>query len=110
MTEDLQPGDVFLVQHTVDEQHQAYTKSGFLAFENHVAAWIQAATTAYGRSFYLDSEQGLIMPRTWLEPAKEHSFEHTREPRSPPIPSPFPAARAFRRRSPSREFPSASRS
>ena len=34
LTEDLQPGDVFLVQLPVDEQQKAYREKGFLAFDN----------------------------------------------------------------------------
>lgn len=34
LTEDLQPGDVFLVQQTVDTQHTVYAEKGFLPLEN----------------------------------------------------------------------------
>jgi hypothetical protein len=35
LTEDLEPGDVFLVQLSVDEQQKAYITSGFLPLEDH---------------------------------------------------------------------------
>jgi len=37
LTEDLQPGDLFLVQRTVEDQHEAYAGRGFLPLENHLA-------------------------------------------------------------------------
>ena len=36
LTEDIQPGDVFLVQTPIDKQHEIYTKRGFLPFDNHL--------------------------------------------------------------------------
>lgn len=36
LTEDLQPGDIFLVSTPVDEQHSQYKKNGFLPFDNHL--------------------------------------------------------------------------
>lgn len=48
LTEDLQPGDVFLVQLTVDKQQQAYEKKGFLPLDNHLA---RIAPDGY-RDFY----------------------------------------------------------
>ncbi|MGP1345826.1 MAG: hypothetical protein ACTS3F_04050 [Phycisphaerales bacterium] len=37
LTEDIQPGDVFLVQTTVDRQQQVYRRRGFLPLDNHIA-------------------------------------------------------------------------
>jgi hypothetical protein len=37
LTADLLPGDLFLVQRTVDEQHEAYDAEGFLPLDNHLA-------------------------------------------------------------------------
>ena len=37
LTEDIQPGDIFLVQVPIDQQQKLYDKSGFLALDNHLA-------------------------------------------------------------------------
>jgi hypothetical protein len=75
MTEDLQPGDVFLVQRTVDDQHKAYSKQGFLPLENHL---IRLNPTGYAnsylQSFYREADGVPVMPRFWLSPGEETSF------------------------------------
>src|SRR5713226_803856 len=36
LTEDIQPGDIFLVQVPIDKQQQLYKLNGFLALDNHL--------------------------------------------------------------------------
>src|SRR5262245_36709469 len=52
LTEDLQPGDVFLVQVPVDRQQEIYRKKGFLPLDNHLARLDPASYGAfYDHSF-----------------------------------------------------------
>lgn len=75
MAEDLVPGDVFLVQRTVDTQHLAYEAKGFLAFENHLERLDPSGFDAfYAKSFYKATEPSLTMPQAWLLPGEKVSF------------------------------------
>lgn len=75
LTEDLEPGDVFLVQRTVDDQAKAYKEKGFLAFENHIARLEPSGYQhIYQDSFFKAGEVGQIMPREWLAPGEQTSF------------------------------------
>lgn len=75
MTEDLMPGDVFLVQRTVDTQHKAYEAKGFLPFENHLVRLDPSGfDDFYLKSFYKDTEASLTMPQSWLTPGAKESF------------------------------------
>lgn len=76
LTEDLQVGDAFLVQTTVDKQHEEYTKRGFLAMDNHFARIpTNAFSKFYNRSFHPPKEKKddqdkikrrLTLPKDWL--------------------------------------------
>jgi hypothetical protein len=70
LTEDLQPGDVFLVTRTVDQQHKDYTQRGFLALSNHVARIDPVGYVP----FYAHSFAAKDLPNSWLEPGKPESF------------------------------------
>ena len=37
LTQDIQPGDVFLVQLTIDQQQKAWEEQGYLPLDNHLA-------------------------------------------------------------------------
>ena len=68
LTEDLQPGDIFLVQVPVDKQHEIYRDKGFLALDNHLLRLkIDRYPEFYSESF-VDSEHEdrLALPRDWL--------------------------------------------
>jgi hypothetical protein len=68
LTEDLQPGDVFLVQQTVDTQHTVYTQKGFLPLDNMI--WrLQPANYQqfYGQSFGIGGE-GKALPQYFMKP------------------------------------------
>ena len=70
LTQDIQPGDVFLVQLPVDKQQLQYENRGFLPLDNHVA---RLDPTNYG-DFYAKSflgkqgEQQLKLPIDWMRP------------------------------------------
>jgi len=68
LTEDLQPGDVFLVQQTVDTQHTVYTKKGFLPLDNMI--WRINPTNYeqfYQQSFGVGGE-GKTLPQYFIKP------------------------------------------
>ncbi|HEX2839124.1 MAG TPA: hypothetical protein VHN77_13475 [Phycisphaerales bacterium] len=68
LTEDLQPGDVFLVQVPVDRQQQVYKEKGFLPLDNHLMRLDPTGYEAfYDSNFPLPA--GVNMPEFWLRPA-----------------------------------------
>lgn len=68
LTEDIQPGDIFLVQVPIDKQQQLYKLNGFLALDNHLD---RMNPTGYGRfydhSFFVKGETNEL-PRNWIRP------------------------------------------
>ena len=74
LTEDLQPGDIFLVQVTVDEQAKRYRERGFLALDNLI---FRLDPRGY-ESFYRQSfEAGSVqhpLPKEWLTPGKAEAW------------------------------------
>jgi hypothetical protein len=66
-TQDIQVGDVFLVQSPVDDQRNEYFKKGFLPMDNHIC---RLAPSKF-KEFYQDSfagtaAGGLDLPKQWL--------------------------------------------
>jgi|AMFO01.1.fsa_nt_gi hypothetical protein len=69
LTEDLVPGDIFLVTVPVDKQHTIYTERGFLPLDYHIARIDpDGYEEFYDRSF---SPTPPVLPKTWLNPGKE---------------------------------------
>ena len=68
LTEDIQPGDIFLVQVPIDKQQKLYKQNGFLALDNHLD---RLNPTGYDR-FYDHSffTKGVTneLPRDWIRP------------------------------------------
>lgn len=65
LTEDLQPGDVFLVQVPIDQQQTVYAEKGFLPLDNMICrVYPQGYKDFYRNSFLTDSN--LILPKDWL--------------------------------------------
>ncbi|HLU40573.1 MAG TPA: hypothetical protein VK081_14405 [Planctomycetota bacterium] len=65
LTEDLFPGDVFLVQTPIDQQQQAWQETGYLPLDNHVARLDpDGYEQFYDRSF--DLPQASQPPKVWL--------------------------------------------
>ena len=74
LTEDLQPGDIFLVQVTVDEQAKTYRERGFLPLDNLIFRLDpNGYATFYSRSFEA-GDAGHPLPKHWLEPGKPASW------------------------------------
>jgi hypothetical protein len=66
LTEDLEPGDIFLVQLTVDEQHKAYEGSGFLPFENHIDRIYPSGYKRFYQWSFAVGDEETPLPKTWL--------------------------------------------
>lgn len=74
LTEDLQVGDIFLVQRTVDQQHKDYKERGFLPMDNHIDRLkLNGFKNFYDRSF-ISNDDNLTLPGDWLEREKETSW------------------------------------
>jgi hypothetical protein len=68
LTEDLQVGDLFLVQCPVDDQHREYTKDGFLPFDNLIYRLDPCDFRAfYDFSFDSADADRFVLPKTWLK-------------------------------------------
>lgn len=69
LTEDIQPGDIFLVQVPIDKQQELYKNNGFLALDNHLD---RLNPTGYD-NFYAQSFFGkgvtYELPRDWVRPS-----------------------------------------
>ncbi len=63
-TEDLQPGDLFLVQTTVDRQHQLYRERGYLPLDYHIGRLGQPDYAAFYRHAFPAPQQ---LPADWRE-------------------------------------------
>jgi hypothetical protein len=71
LTEDVQPGDIFLVQVPVDQQQVLYKKRGFLALDNHLARLNpdEDYEKFYSHSFLNDAEEAKKrLPANWIRP------------------------------------------
>jgi hypothetical protein len=69
LTEDLQPGDIFLVQVPVDEQEKVYKERGFLPLDNMIHRLNPAGYLPfYTHSFEVGDDKKLL-PKYWLVPA-----------------------------------------
>jgi len=68
MSEDIQPGDLFLVLQTADDQHKTYTQGRFLRLDTRLG---RVSPTGYGEfyadSFFNSGEEGPLT-RRWLKP------------------------------------------
>lgn len=74
LTEDLQPGDVFLVQIPIDRQQEIYRDRGFLPLDNHVARLHpDGYRHFYERAFLPDFGTGLL-PRSQQRPTDGRSW------------------------------------
>ncbi len=73
LTEDLQPGDIFLVQTPVAEQHKSYGKRGFLPFDNHIARLDPAGYEVFYRNSFEVGGAGKQLPKFYLHPGADKS-------------------------------------
>ncbi|MBW2029693.1 MAG: hypothetical protein JRJ31_11535 [Deltaproteobacteria bacterium] len=75
LTEDLQVGDIFLVQYNVDQQHAQYTEQGFLPLDNMISRIDpKGFYDFYDLSFAHDSPE-IQLPAQWLSPGQDKSWE-----------------------------------
>jgi hypothetical protein len=74
LTEDLQPGDVFLVQVPVDDQARIYRERGFLALDNLLQRLDPSGYAGfYDRSFEV-GDAGRELPKIWLDPDNDTAW------------------------------------
>jgi hypothetical protein len=71
LTEDLQPGDVFLVQTPVEEQVKVYLDKGFLPLENLVTRLSVPGYTQFYRGWPQVGEGDKAPPRLWQFPKED---------------------------------------
>lgn len=71
LTQDIQPGDVFLVQMPVDRQQQQYAQNGFLPLDNHLARLhVAGYADFYSRCFLGRPEDAhAVLPLEWVRPS-----------------------------------------
>src|SRR5574337_1023556 len=69
LTEDLQPGDVFLVQQTVDTQHMVYTRKGFLPLDNMISRINPANYEPFYRQSFGVGGEGKALPQYFIKPS-----------------------------------------
>jgi len=74
LTEDLQPGDIFLVQVTVDDQAKIYRERGFLALDNLIFRLDPRGYEEFYRKSFEAGDAQHPLPRHWLEPGKPASW------------------------------------
>lgn len=75
LTEDLQVGDMFLVQHTVDVQHKQYEKRGFLPMDNLVARLDPNGFGSFYDHSFASNEPDITLPLKWLEPGNQVGWD-----------------------------------
>lgn len=77
LTEDVQPGDIFLVQVPIDRQQQVYEQRGFLPLDNHLARLNPHSYTNFYHNSFLPEGGSVTLPRDWIRPASTniHSWE-----------------------------------
>src|SRR5215471_7603274 len=74
LTEDLQPGDIFLVQVTVDDQAKIYRERGFLALDNLIFRLDPRGYEEFYRKSFEAGDAQHPLPRHWLGPGKPASW------------------------------------
>jgi hypothetical protein len=74
LTEDLQPGDVFLVQVTVDEQAKIYRERGFLTLDNLIFRLNPRGYESFYRQSFEAGGAQHPLPREWLTPGKAEAW------------------------------------
>jgi len=68
LTEDLQPGDIFLVQVPIDRQQRIYRKSGFLPLDNHVARLDPNGYKEFYDHSFISGQAAPMLPGDWMHP------------------------------------------
>ncbi|MEM1211370.1 MAG: hypothetical protein AAGI68_03635 [Planctomycetota bacterium] len=68
LTEDLQPGDLFLVTTTVKDQHKLWAGNDFLPLDNHLGRVNPSGYDAFYRASFFHPDHAAVLPRDWLRP------------------------------------------
>lgn len=69
LTEDIQPGDIFLVQVPITKQQELYERDGFLPLDNHLDRMNPGGYDQfYGLSFFAAGKTNKL-PRDWIRPS-----------------------------------------
>jgi len=68
LTEDLQPGDIFLVQVPIDKQRDEYDKNGFLPLDNHIARINPTGYTNFYQNSFLHTNGSATLLYDWIRP------------------------------------------
>jgi hypothetical protein len=70
LTEDLQPGDVFLVQVPIDRQQEIYAQRGFLPLDNMIDRIDPKGYKKFYEKSFGASDGDISLPKHWLAPGK----------------------------------------
>jgi hypothetical protein len=68
LTEDIQPGDVFLVQVPVEQQQQLYNENGYLSLDNLIARINPNGYDNFYSHSFLNTDSTNVLPRDWIRP------------------------------------------
>jgi hypothetical protein len=68
LTEDIQPGDIFLVQIPIDQQQKVFREKGYLPLDNHLARMNPSGYQQFYRDSFLASNADKTLPADWLRP------------------------------------------
>jgi hypothetical protein len=75
LTEDIQPGDIFLVQVPIDQQQRLYKQHGFLALDNHLARLNPDGYAAfYAHNFFPKNSTSDLLADWIRPPGTNHSW------------------------------------
>jgi len=69
LTEDIQPGDIYLVQLPIDQQQKLYRERGFLALDNHLARLDPGGYVKFYDHSFLPKDFTNELPRAWIRPS-----------------------------------------
>lgn len=74
LTEDLQPGDIFLVQVPIDQQQNVYKRKGFLPLDNHIARIQPEGYSPFYDHSFLTSGTNQTLPQAWIHPGSTNTL------------------------------------
>ena len=74
LTEDLQPGDIFLVQVTVEDQAKTYRERGFMPLDNLIFRLDPRGYEDFYRHSFEAGDAQHRLPKYWLSPGKPDSW------------------------------------
>ena len=69
LTEDIQPGDIFLVQVPIDQQQKLYKQDGFLALDNLLARINPTVYPDFYAHYFYTKNSLTYLPSDWIRPA-----------------------------------------